>query len=224
MLKLINVKKSFNNQEILKGVTFNAQNGRLTVLEGQNGAGKSTLFNIIAGVLSHDGGQIILKEINVNELAAIDRARHIAILIQDPKASSVPSLSVLENCALALLKGKRASLCSAITKVRKQKIVDHLSTLGLSYQKELLQPIGLLSGGQRQIFAFAMATMSKPNLLLLDEPTAALDEKSSHRLMGLIKRFVSDWQISAVMISHDHAINRQYADDTFTLQDGSIHS
>ena len=104
--------------------------------------------------------------------------------------------------------------------INKEEIISHLTKLGLDYERHLDKPLGNLSGGQRQILAFAMATLYKPRLLLLDEPTAALDDQSSHQLMKLIKKLVSTWDIPALMISHDHSLNLAYADSIIVLQDG----
>lgn len=220
MLKIINLKKSFAEHEILKGVNLEAPKGKLTILEGQNGAGKSTLFNILVGNLSADEGHIILEDQDITTQIAIKRASKIAILKQDPKASSAPSLSILENCALALLKSKRPGLNYALKEDIKTQIKTHIKNLGLNYDHAWDKAMGTLSGGQRQIVAFAMATMYKPELLLLDEPTAALDDASTHLLMKLVKKLITTWNIPAVMISHDHALNQTYGDKIVLLKSG----
>jgi putative tryptophan/tyrosine transport system ATP-binding protein len=222
MLQISQIKKSFADHEILCGASFKAFDAKLTILEGQNGAGKSTLFNILVGNLAPDSGQIFLGHRDITRLKASERSHDIAILKQDPKASSAPALSVLENCAFALLKNRRAKLSSALNTRVKEQIEQHITSLGLNYEPQWNQPLGKLSGGQRQILAFAMATTYRPRLLLLDEPTAALDDASSHLLMKLIKKFVALWNIPAVMISHDHALNQAYGDVIFALKNGQI--
>ena len=220
MLKISKLRKSFADQEILRGASFDASPAELTILEGQNGAGKSTLFNILVGNLTPDSGEIILNNQNITTDKAIERSHKIAILKQDPKASSAPSLSVLENCALALLKNKRPTLGYALRATIKEQIRAHVENLGLNYENQWDKAMGTLSGGQRQIIAFAMATMYKPELLLLDEPTAALDDASTHLLMKMIKKLITTWNIPAVMISHDHALNQCYSDKIIILNQG----
>lgn len=147
----------------------------------------------------------------------------MAILKQDPKASSSPALTLMENCALAYLESRRAIFRLALRKEIKEKLLQHLNELELNRDEDILnRMMGELSGGQRRIYAFAMATKNRPKLLLLDEPTAALDEKSSHLLMGLIKRLVKEWQIRTIMISHDHALNKRYGDELLILNEGNI--
>lgn len=222
MLKVNNIKKSFNNNIILQNVSFEAPSGLLTILEGENGAGKSTLFNILGGTINQDEGTLLFNSQDISLMPAKKRALFMAVLKQDPKASSSPALSVLENCAIALLKEQRASLRYALRNNIREKILFHLHNLDLSLKHLLNKPMGELSGGQRQIFAFAMATIVRPKILLLDEPTAALDEKSSYLLMRLIKRLIKEWQIPAVMISHDHTLNQTYGDKVLVLKDGLI--
>lgn len=222
MLKISQISKSFGDHKILKDISFDAHNKQLTILEGQNGAGKSTLFNIIAGNLDADLGQIILDNQDITSYKAIERSHQIAILKQDPKASSAPSLSVLENCVLALLKNKHPNFAYALNKDAKKQVQEHIRNLSLNYEHHWNKAMGTLSGGQRQIIAFAMATIYKPRLLLLDEPTAALDDNSSHLLMRLIKELITTWDIPAVMISHDHALNKLYGDKIVILKDGTV--
>jgi putative ABC transport system ATP-binding protein len=220
MLQILKIRKSFAEQAILRGLSFDAYPGQLTILEGQNGAGKSTLFNILVGNLRPDDGQIILNNHDITLDKALDRAHKIAILKQDPKTSSAPNLSVLENCALAFLKNQSPTLSYALKGSIREKIRAHLKNLGLNYEDQWDKAMGTLSGGQRQIIAFAMATIYKPELLLLDEPTAALDDSSTHVLMKLIKKLITTWNIPAVMISHDHALNQSYSDKIIILKEG----
>jgi putative ABC transport system ATP-binding protein len=215
MLKIIDLKKSFGEQMVFANLNLEAKPGLLTILEGQNGAGKSTLFNILSGTLPKDQGQILLNESPLNSF------ENVAILHQDPKSSSSPSLSVMENLILFLLKSRRAKLKAAVRPETKRQVMQHLETLGLHTENFQL-PMGRLSGGQRQILAFAMVTLNKAQLLLLDEPTAALDEQMSHKLMTLIKELVRSWQIPAMMISHDHGLNQKYGDKIVVLKDGHL--
>lgn len=223
MLELVNIKKSFGERSILCGVNLKAARGQLSILEGENGTGKSTLFSILSGILLQDEGAILLDDQDLSVLPALERASLMAILKQDPKASSSPALSLMENCALAWLKNRRAGFKSSLSKDTKEKILNHLADLELNIEPGMLtRKMGELSGGQRQIYAFAMATINKPKLLLLDEPTAALDEKSSHLLMRLIRSLVKKWQIPAIMISHDHGLNQEYGDAIVILREGLI--
>lgn len=220
MLKVSHIKKSFDEQIILRDVSFEAHRGKLTILEGQNGAGKSTLFNLLVGILSPDQGKIYLGDKDLSKLSALERSRDIAILKQDPKASSLPSMSLWENCAFALLKNKNSNFKNALSIETKTQIINHLEQLQIDYKQLLDKPLGKLSGGQRQILAFAMATCNRPQLLLLDEPSAALDDRSSQQLMKLVKKLISAWDIPALMISHDHALNQSYGDAIILLKDG----
>lgn len=222
MLNVTALKKHFGKNTILHDVTFAAEKNQLTILEGKNGAGKSTLFSIIAGLLQPDAGSITLENRTLNDTSACTRAHAIALLRQDPKACCIDSLSVLENLALALLKGTRARFVNATSVKKQQRIHEHLLTLGITFLNDLTKPMGMLSGGQRQIMAFAMATIVQPKVLLLDEPTAALDEQSSHLLMTLIKQFIAAHNIPAVMISHDHDLNSTYGDVIYVLEQGRV--
>jgi putative ABC transport system ATP-binding protein len=221
MLKVENIHKSFG-VKVLDGVSLEAPCGQLTILEGANGAGKSTLFNILAGSLTPDEGHIRLGNEDITEQDQLLRAAYMAILVQDVKAAVAPSLTLLENGALALLKNRSATLRSALNVEARKTILAHLSRLEIPHAHLLETKMGELSGGQRQILAFAFATILKPRLLLLDEPTAALDEQSGIMLMQLIKKFTLLWDIPAVMISHNTELNRSYGDHIVFLSAGRI--
>lgn len=220
-LQVTHIRKSFDQTEVLRDVTFRAECKELTILEGQNGAGKSTLFHVIAGSMTADGGEILLGSCDIGRMSALLRSHYLAVLQQDPKAGTIPSLTVMENLLLAWLKNRRPSLKKANDEEARSRIRHHLEDLGLAIAS-LDGKVSDLSGGQRQIIAFAMATLVRPRALLLDEPTAALDDESCHTLMKLVKRKVVEWQIPAVMISHDHDLNRLYGDKTLLLRRGEI--
>lgn len=221
MLNVLNIHKSFNGQEVLKGINLRANNGELTIVEGQNGAGKSTLFSVLSGAIKQEFGTIDLSGQDISNKSAMERSKILSVLVQDPKQSSVGSLTVLENCALALLKNQRAGFKSALN--CKDAVIKHLVHLKIDYQELLIKKLQDLSGGQRQMFAFAMATINRPQMLLLDEPTAALDEKSAKALMELVKILIKDWQIPGLMISHDRALNQAFADRITYLEGGQLY-
>lgn len=217
MLRIINLKKSYPSKIILNNVNLEAHPGQLTIVEGKNGAGKSTLLALLSGALKPDEGVILLDDMGMNDFS--DSITHFH---QDPKHSCALSLTVMENLVLFLMKSHPATFRRALRKEMKDKALNHLNFLGLEYDHFLDTPMGQLSGGQRQILAFAMATINKPKLILFDEPTAALDEATSHVLMQLIKKLLTLWRIPAIMISHDHGLNQSYGDTILTLAHGKI--
>lgn len=224
MLNVTSIKKRFNDRYILRDINFHAAKGSLTIIEGKNGAGKSTLFDILCGTLASDEGTIHLGTTHFSALSAIERAKRLAILRQDPTTSSVLNFSVLENCALFLLKHGRACLTDATGNNIRQQAHAHLTRLHLDYATaDLTKTLAHFSGGQRQMLAFAFATIAQPELLLLDEPTAALDESAAVTMMELITNFIAQWNIPAVMISHDHDLNRRFSNEILVLQDGILH-
>jgi putative tryptophan/tyrosine transport system ATP-binding protein len=222
MLKVANLKKHFLDKSVLRNISFDANNAELTVIEGKNGAGKTTLFNILSGIIADDGGSITLDALDLRSLSAAERSLHFAVLRQDPASSTVIAFSVIENCALAMLKARYAGLHVACGRAVRHAAMQHFAALGLDYVDNLDQPLTYFSGGQRQMQAFALATIKKPSILLLDEPTAALDEQAAAKLMELVKRFLATWQIPAIMISHDHDLNRRYADVIYVLHNGEL--
>ena len=223
MLKLCGIHKSFAHKPVLKDINLSAKPGELTAFLGKNGAGKSTLLSIITGALPLDGGHIYLFDQEITHKSAQERALMMAILKQDPKMMTASSLTVEENLILASLKGAHAKLAMGLSEKRRASLRQHLRDLHID-DALLDAPMNGLSGGQRQIIAFAMAVMKRPSLLLLDEPTAALDEQASHTLMTLIKELIQKWSIPAIMICHDKALVDQFADAVHELKDGILNT
>ena len=179
MLKIINISKKFNRLEILKNFSCEVQRGDLIIIMGPNGAGKSTLFETISGRIRPDRGTIFLNGLDVTNMHEMERAQFIGRLHQNTYLGSCSNLTLRENLAMMYLKDRRAGLRRGIKLFPEEIVENLLKPLNLNLEKLLDFPMAALSGGQRQIVAFIMVILKPPKILLLDEPTAALDPASS---------------------------------------------
>jgi putative ABC transport system ATP-binding protein len=205
MLELIGISKTFNpgtlNQKVaIKDLSLKINDGDFITIIGSNGAGKSTLFNAIAGSFVTDSGRIVLDGKDITMLSDHKRARYIGRLFQDPMLGSAPGMSIEENLTLAAGKG---GWFSRITKAERKAFKEKLSLLGMGLEDRLEQPVGLLSGGQRQALTLLMATYNPPKVLLLDEHTAALDPATADKVIELTKRIVEENHLTCLMITHN---------------------
>lgn len=193
----------------------------LTILGG-NGAGKSTLFNVIAGTLMLTSGSISILGKDVTHLPAEKRANYLARVFQDPKMGTAPRMTVAENLLIAKYRGEKRGLLPrkihSFTDVFKKLV----ARTGNGLEKHLDTPTGLLSGGQRQALSLLMATLKRPELLLLDEHTAALDPKTSVSLMNLTDEFVTGDHLTALMITHHMEDALKYGNRLIVMKDGKI--
>ncbi len=193
----------------------------LTILGG-NGAGKSTLFNVIAGTLMLTSGKICILGKDVTHLPAEKRANYLARVFQDPKMGTAPRMTVAENLLIAKYRGEKRGLLPR----KIHHFTDEFKTLvartGNGLEKHLDTPTGLLSGGQRQALSLLMATLKRPELLLLDEHTAALDPKTSVSLMNLTDEFVTGDELTALMITHHMEDALKYGNRLIVMKDGKI--
>lgn len=208
MLTVKNLYKVFNrgtvNENVIfKDFDFTVNRGDFITIIGSNGAGKSTLLNIISGVLPMDGGNLILEGKDITRLPEYKRTRRIARVFQDPYKGVSPSMSILENMSMAYNKGFKYNLTRGVSKKNIGYFKELVQTLDLGLEDKMDEEVGLLSGGQRQSLSLIMATMCKPKVLLLDEHTAALDPKTSARIIELTKEIVSKDQITTMMVTHD---------------------
>ena len=228
MLKIDNIFKTFypgtvNAKTALNGLSLYLEKGDFVTIIGSNGAGKSTLFNAIAGAFIVDDGSIVLDKEDITFVAEHRRSKVIGRLFQDPIKGTAPGMTIEENMALAYLRASNGtSPFSRITKQDKQVFQEKLSLLNMGLEDRLKQPVGLLSGGQRQALTLLMATMVTPKLLLLDEHTAALDPATADKVLELTKKIVEENKITCLMITHNMQQALDLGNRTLMMADGNI--
>lgn len=227
MLQIKNIQKTFNigtseENTIFKDLSLDIKEGMATTIIGPNGCGKSTLMNIISGSLRPEAGSLIIDGEDVTGLSEEKRASYIGRVSQDPKDGVATNLDIYENMALALKKGQKFTLKSLRKSADKEDIIKRLKTLGLGLEDKLHTKTGLLSGGQRQSLALLMATAIRPKLLLLDEHTAALDPKTSRKVMDKTRELIDKEKITTLLISHNLRDVVRYSDRIIMLNKGEI--
>ena len=230
MLRLENITKTFNmtgNLEdvrvALNNVSLDVNEGEFITIIGGNGSGKSTLMNIISGVFLPDSGHVYIDSINVDKLKEHMRAKYLGRVFQDPMMGTSANMSVLENCELAIRRGKRRSALKwGFTKEHKDFFIEEMKKLDLGLEDRMEQKVGLLSGGQRQALTLLMASFEKPKILLLDEHTAALDPKTADKVMKITNEMVTNEQITTLMITHNMKDAIKYGNRLIMLNNGCI--
>ena len=203
MLKINGVYKTFNEKRALNGVDLELNEGDFVTIIGGNGAGKSTLLNSICGVFPVDSGSIVIDGKDVTRLPEHKRAKYLGRVFQDPMMGTAADMWIEENMSLAYRRGMSRGLKWAITSKERKMYREMLSQLGLGLEDRLSSKVGLLSGGQRQALTLLMAVMRKPKLLLLDEHTAALDPKTAETVLELSEKFISEGNLTTLMITHN---------------------
>ena len=228
MLKLENIHLTFNpgtvnEKKALEGLNLQLEQGDFVTILGSNGAGKSTLFNTIAGTFRPDSGKVFLDGKDITNFPDYKRSKDIGRLFQDPLKGTAPNMTIEENLALAYLRANHAtSPFSMITKKDRAEFREKLSMLGLGLEDRMNQPVGLLSGGQRQALTLLMATLVTPKILLLDEHTAALDPGTAEVVLELTKKIVAENNITCLMITHNLASSLDLGNRTIMMQNGHI--
>ena len=210
MLELNDLHKTFNpgtvNEKVaLNGVSLRMEAGDFATIVGSNGAGKSTLFNAITGGFIADEGSITLGGQDITFTPEFERSRVIGHLFQDPLKGTAPNMTIEENLALAYLRAGTAphAIFSRISRKDKALFREKLALLDMGLEDRMKQPVGLLSGGQRQALTLLMASLQTPKLLLLDEHTAALDPGTAKKVLELSDKIISENKLTALMITHN---------------------
>ena len=224
MLKLDHISKTFNpgtlnEKKALDQVDLHLERGDFVTIVGSNGAGKSTLFNAIAGSFLVDSGCILVDGQDITFMAEHKRSKHIGRLFQDPMRGTAPHMTIEENLTLAAGSG---GWFAPLTQKDKQRFRDQLALLDMGLEDRIKQPVGLLSGGQRQALTLLMATLKKPRLLLLDEHTAALDPKTADKVLQITEEIVARDKLTTLMVTHNmkHAI--QYGNRLIMMDAGKV--
>ena len=221
MLIMKNVSKTFNPGTVnekcaLKNLNLELKDGDFATIIGSNGAGKSTLFNAITGAFFIDRGLIVLDGEDITYQKEHVRSKVIGHLFQDPLKGTAPHMTIEENMALAYLRAKTSknAYFSRINAADKAKFREHLALLDMGLEDRMKQPVGLLSGGQRQALTLLMATMVTPKILLLDEHTAALDPATAKKVLDLTRQIVAERKITCLMVTHNMQQAARVSDKT----------
>jgi putative ABC transport system ATP-binding protein len=211
-----------NERAALRGVSLRLDEADFAVVIGGNGAGKSTFLNAVAGEVIPDSGRVSIDGEDVTRRPPHRRAGLVSRVFQDPLAGSAGGMTIEENLALALARGRRRSLRMALTDDRRARFREALSIFGLGLEDRLTQKVELLSGGQRQSLALAMALVTAPRVLLLDEHCAALDPKTAATVMQATVEAVAHDRLTTLMVTHNmqHAID--YGNRLIMMMDGQI--
>lgn len=211
MLQIENVTKVFNltgakedKRIALDNISLNIEDGEFVTVIGGNGSGKTTLMNIIAGVFKPDSGSIILNGKDITKESEYKRAQYLGRVFQDPMMGTAGDMSVLENLEIAYRRGNKHSPFKwGFKKANKAVFAEELERFGLGLETRLNQKVGLMSGGQRQALTLLMASLKKPEVLLLDEHTAALDPKTAKKVLQLTDKIVKENNLTTLMITHN---------------------
>ena len=229
MLQLIDVSKTFNpgtvnEKKALSHLNLELQDGDFATIIGSNGAGKSTMFNAICGTFFADEGAVILDGTDITYEKEYKRSKYIGHLFQDPMKGTAPNMSIEENLALAYLRASavKGKFFSRISQKEKQMFREKLALLDMGLEDRMKNPVGLLSGGQRQALTLLMATVVTPKILLLDEPLSALDGVIKESIKEKIKEIARDFHLTTIIVTHDPEEALTLSDKVLIVNKGSI--
>lgn len=228
MIELKSVSKVFNkgkpNEVVaLEKIDLHIKRKDFITIVGSNGSGKSTLLNIIAGSIQSSSGQILIDGTDVSRLPEYRRNKWLARVFQNPLHGTAGGLNILENFRLAALRSSSKKLAIGLNRNFIKKVREKVAVLGLGLEDKLGQSMGSLSGGQRQALSLLMSVMSDLDILLLDEPTAALDPRSAAVVLRVTDQIVRDYGVTAVMVTHDMKEAHRYGNRLLVMKEGRIY-
>jgi putative tryptophan/tyrosine transport system ATP-binding protein len=208
MMLLQDISKTFHRGQVnevaaLKPLSLEINRGDFVVVVGANGSGKSTLLNVISGQLRSDGGMLLIEGTDVTRLQDFQRSRWIARVFQNPLSGTAPDLSIIENFRLAALRTQSKSFKIGNDVAFRELVREKIASLGMGLETKVDQLMGTLSGGQRQALTLLMCVMDDLSILLLDEPTAALDPRSAAIVIETADQLIKDYELTAILITHN---------------------
>ena len=227
MLSISQLSKTYHSgtdEEVkaLQDVSLEVPAGEFVVIIGTNGSGKSTLLNLIQGSKLPTNGTITLNGTLISQLPEHKRSPWISMVFQNPAHGTAPDLSIIENFRLAALRTKNKGLGIGNNRIFRERVKEEVATLGMGLENKIDQSIGSLSGGQRQALTLLMGVMDNTSLLLMDEPTAALDPKSARVVMELANKINKELGITLLLITHSMKDALQYGNRLIMFDSGSI--
>lgn len=227
MINLKGIHKTFNRGKAnevaaLRGIDLEIAEKEFVVIVGSNGSGKTTLLNTISGSVLPSAGEILFNGLDVTRLAEHERSKWVARVFQNPLSGTAPDLSILDNFRLAALRTSAKSLKIGVDEKFRAAVREKVTTLGLGLENKINQPIGTLSGGQRQALTLLMSVMDECKILLLDEPTAALDPRSAEVVMKTADDLIKQYSLTAILITHNLKDAFRYGNRLIQMAEGQV--
>ena len=227
MIELSHIQKIFNqgkaNEVIaLNNISLTIAEKEFVVIVGSNGSGKTTLLNIIAGAAIATQGRIMIDDIDVTNLPEYKRSKWLARVFQNPLRGTAPDLSIIDNFRLAALRTQAKKLTIGVDDKFKKSVKDKIALLGMGLENKVEQAMGTLSGGQRQALTLLMSVMDETKILLLDEPTAALDPKSAAIVLEAANTLIKEYHLTAIFITHQLKDAHHYGNRLIQMSEGTI--
>ena len=227
MLELKHIHKYYNpgtvNEMCLfDDFNFKVEDGEFVAVVGSNGSGKTSMLNIVCGSIGVDSGKILINNQDITNMSEHKRLSKIGRVFQDPSLGTCPSMTIMENMALADNKGKLYGLRRGTNKARIEYYREQLAQLGLGLEDKMDVKVGSLSGGQRQAMALLMSTMTPIEFLILDEHTAALDPKTAELIMQLTDKIVKEKQLTTIMVTHNLRYAVEYGNRLVMMHNGHM--
>ncbi len=227
MIEMQHIHKTFNSGKAnevkaLNNVSLTIDKKEFLVIVGSNGSGKTTLLNMIAGAETCSDGKILINDIDVTSLPEYKRSKWIARVFQNPLSGTAPDLSVIDNFRLAALRTQTKKLSIGINTQFKNKVKEKIALLKMGLENKIEQPMGTLSGGQRQALTLLMSVMDETKILLLDEPTAALDPRSANIILQTADWLIKEYQLTAILITHNLKEAHLYGNRLIQMSEGII--
>jgi putative tryptophan/tyrosine transport system ATP-binding protein len=227
MIEINKIHKVFNkgkaNQvDAINGIDLKINDGEFLVIVGSNGSGKTTLLNLVTGSVFPTSGTVSIDGNDVTDLPDYKRSQWIARVFQNPVSGTASDLSILDNFRLASIRTKSKGLSIGVDDAFKKLVKEKIATLGMGLENKIDQPIGTLSGGQRQALTLLMSIMDSCKVLLLDEPTAALDPRSADVVMKTADKLIKDFDLTAILITHNLKDAYNYGTRIIQMGEGKI--
>ncbi|WP_454802526.1 ABC transporter ATP-binding protein [Mucilaginibacter phyllosphaerae] len=227
MIQLSNIQKTFNTGKpnqvtAIDKVSLDIDNGEFVVIVGSNGSGKTTLLNLLSGNILPNSGTITIDDNDVTRLPEYKRSKWIARIFQNPLLGTAADLSIIDNFRLAALRTQNKGLSIGKNDKFKALVKERIATLNMGLEDKIEQPIGTLSGGQRQALTLLMSVIDTCKILLLDEPTAALDPRSADNVLRIANDLINQYKLTAILVTHNLKDAGNYGSRIIQMGEGRI--